>query len=61
VPETFAGDAYRLVRFEREARRRAPHPVVPRRLGYPRQARGMQFLGGCSAAMPLISVLPPLV
>jgi hypothetical protein len=53
LPETFARDAYRLVRFEREARRRAPHPLVPRRLGYPRQARRHAVSGrmlGCYAA-----------
>jgi hypothetical protein len=63
LPETFARDAYRLVRFEREARLRVPHPVVPRRghLATRAKPEGMQFLGGCSAAMPLISVLPPLV
>ena len=63
LPETFARDFYRLVRFEREGRLRASHAVVPRREHLATRAKpeGMQFLGGCSAAMPLISVLSPLV
>ena len=63
LPETLAPDSYRLVRFEREARLCAPHAVVRRRehLAIRAKPEGMQFLGGCSSAMPLISVLPPLV
>jgi serine/threonine protein kinase len=61
--ETFARDSHRFVRFEREGRLRASHAVVPRRehLAIRAKPEGMQFLGGCSSAMPLISVLPPLV
>ena len=63
LPETFAPDSYRLVRFEREAGLRASHPVARRRehLATRAEPEGMQFLGGCWAATPLISVLPPLV
>ena len=63
LPETFARDSYRLVRFEREGRLRASHAVVPRREHLATRAKpeGVQFLGGCSSAMPLISVLPPLI
>jgi serine/threonine protein kinase len=55
LPETFARDSYRLVRVEREARLRASHPVAPRREHLATRAKpeGMQFLGGCWAAMPL--------
>jgi hypothetical protein len=55
LPETFAPDCYRLVRFEREAGMRASHPVARRRehLATRAEPEGMQFLGrmlGCYAA-----------